>query len=166
MRAVARSVVRHDFNEVLVEWNARIRSFEMECLGSLPVLKKADHLEHAGHSGGRFEMTNVGFDPADEEFRFSVWTKDGIESFHLRGISGLSAGSMGFDRVDLVQRNPGLFVNASNGFFLSAAVWERYAVRAAVLIDSRGADDGVDAISVAQRVAEVQKKTPAPSPQA
>ena len=56
----------HDFQSQIVKRNAGIRSLEILVGRNHPVMQDQCGLDHAGNSGTGFEVTDVGFDRADQ----------------------------------------------------------------------------------------------------
>ena len=124
------------------------------------VTKRQDDLQQPGNPRGRFEMADIALDRADPAA--IAGRPRNAEHISQRGtfdrVADARAGPVRLDIGDLARVDSGVTVHSAQQRLLRRLVRHRQALGAAIRIDARTDDDGVDRIvlgeSPARAVAE------------
>ena len=115
--------------------------------------QRQGHLDQARHARRGLEMAEVGLHRPDEA-RLAVGpagTQRGADRRRFDRVADPRARAVRLDVLHLARRESGLAQRVFDHRLLRAWAGHRHAVRAAVLVDGRGANDGVNGIAIAPR---------------
>ena len=132
-----------------LEVNRRIGIAEVQAGRQLPVMHRQRRFDQARDAGGRFGMAKVGLHrthPAGERFRTPL-TQHGAQSSQLKRIPLASAGAVGFHVLGSGRIDAGTGEGLAHAGHLGAGIGRHHAVAAAIGIDGRAVDQGVDRIT-------------------
>ncbi len=120
------------------------------------VAQRHDDLDDPGDAGGGLGVPDVGLDRAEPQRGVlgPVLAVGGEQGLRLDGVAEGGAGAVRLDEVDVGRAQPRARQRRADDALLGGAVGRGQAVRRAVLVDGRAADDGEDLVAVAAGVRE------------
>ena len=137
-----------------LEVDVRIGSGVVDRRGQLVVLQRQRHLDQAGRTGGRLEVTDVGLDGAQQGriVGRAAPADDAAQRLRLDRVAEDRACAVRLDVVDEAGVDPGVLVRAPQHGGLRIGVRGEQAVGAAVVVDRAACDHGDDLVAVSAGV--------------
>ena len=116
-------------------------------------MKHQGQLDEAGHARGRFEVAHVRLHSAQNQRAAVVAARaeDSAESGDLDRVSQRGSRAVGFDVTNVRRGEAGRLERRLDNSLLRRAVRCGEPARAAVLVDGRCLENGVDLVLVSQR---------------
>ena len=150
VRVRPRLQLRHHAQPVLLEVDDRTRRVEVQRRRDLSMFQGERGFDQSRDSRSRLEMSDVGFDGADEQWLVSSAAvgEHGAERLRLLWIADGGAWSVRFDVLHVAGVDARTRQRVAQHLRLRLRARNRHAVRASVLIDRRTANDGVHRIAV------------------
>ena len=122
-----------------------------------PVMQRQGRLDQAGHTRGRFGMADVGLGRSDQQRCVTPLgpAEHAAEGLQFDRIAGAGAGSVAFDVLDGSRVDARVLAGGFEKFDLAFdRRLDQQTAGAAVVVDRAAADDCIDAVPVAARVAQ------------
>ena len=149
-----RHLLRH-LNAQALKVDRRIELLKKNVGRHLMLAQHGDRLCDAGHAGAGFEVAEIGLDGSDEQRRFALLMAEHLaDAFCFDRVACGRAGAVRFDISNTAAVDGRIFIDGLQKPLLRFPVRKRNAVGAAVRIDARGANNGMNRIAVAHRRVE------------
>ena len=129
--------------------DVRVRRFKVQVGGQVFVAEREHGANQTGNAGGRLQVTDLGFDGADEQRLVArLGFEDGVERRDLDRVAEASAGAVGFDVINGVGFDARVGERLADDGFLRGAARDGQARARAVLVDRGAAHQREDRVAV------------------